>query len=420
MERSFYAVVVGGGASGFFAALSFKRAYPQGKVLLIEKSARLLAKVAISGGGRCNVTHDQRYIGPLLKAYPRGGKLLRNVLEGFSVQNTVDWFAQEGVVLKTEPDGRMFPISDHSGSIVNALLNAAEREGIVIRTHAALLKAEACNPGFRVFAVGFEVPMHTQSLILAMGGMPKMDGFAPIHDLALPIKETVPSLFTFNLPDHPFAGLQGVSVPKAEVRIVGTEHRNEGPLLITHWGLSGPAVIVLSAHAARTLHQRNYRFALLVNWVSGTGEGDILQAMEHLRKQHGKKKIVNACPITLPARLWEALCERVGVSNTLTWEEVNKKSMHRLMEQLIRCPFTVEGKTTYKEEFVTCGGVSLEAINLPEMESKQHKGLYVVGEFLDVDGITGGYNFQFAWASGYFAGLHAANRAKELPADQGI
>lgn len=413
MQQRYDAIVAGGGASGFFAALAFKRNLPKASVLILEKSARLLSKVSVSGGGRCNVTHDCRLIPPLLKAYPRGGKALKKILETFSVEHTIEWFANEGITLKTESDGRMFPVSDQSSTIVHALLNAAEREGVVIRTHAALLKAEPITNGYKVYAAGIESPLLATTLILAMGGMPKMDGFAPIHSFGLPISLTVPSLFTFNLPAHPLAGLQGVSVPKAEVRIVGTDHRNEGPLLITHWGLSGPAVIVLSALAARTLHQKNYRFDVQVNWNSGSGESDVLQAMEMIKTMHGKKKVLNASPVTLPSRLWEALCLRASVPEDLAWESMNKKTMHRLMEQLIRCPFSVEGKTTYKDEFVTCGGIALDALTLPDMESKQYPGLFATGEYVDVDGITGGYNFQFAWASGYSAGVHAARRVQE-------
>jgi predicted Rossmann fold flavoprotein len=400
-------VVVGGGAAGFFAAINFAEAKPGSKVVILEKTPKFLSKVAISGGGRCNVTHDCRSLSRLLEAYPRGGKKLKSLFQAFGVEDTIKWFESRGVRLKTEEDGRMFPVTDKSTSITDCLIIESEKMGVERIPYCEVGQIVPVVKGYELRLERKAITWQSPKVILATGGYPKSDQYGFLSALDLNIVDPVPSLFTFNMPLHPFENLPGVSVPDAEVIICGTDFKHRGPLLITHWGISGPAVIVLSSLAARDLFDRHYDFEVMINWVADSQEAGIRAWMEEQIQQHGSKKVGNSTYANLPDRLWKSLCQRSGLEEDERWSTLERKKKNRLLEQIYRCNMKVSGKTTFKEEFVTSGGISLEELRLPDMELKKWPGLYAVGELTDVDGITGGYNFQYAWSSGFMAGRHA-------------
>ncbi|TVR37571.1 MAG: NAD(P)/FAD-dependent oxidoreductase [Cryomorphaceae bacterium] len=403
-------VVVGGGAAGFFAAIhAGQSGHP---VVLLEKTQKLLAKVAISGGGRCNVTHACPHTSQLVRHYPRGGKQLKKAFDIFGTLHTVHWFESRGVALKTEADGRMFPVSDNSASIVNCLMKEAAKAGVEIRTGWAVQSLQKKPDGMYLLRSKSGAELLTQSLIIAAGGFSKETDYDLFESLNMKTISPVPSLFTFNIPQGGMNDLMGLSVPKAAVQIEGTKWREEGPVLITHWGLSGPAVIKLSAWAARDLHGRAYRFNVLVNWTA-TGEEEVRNALLTRREKHPRQLPASHSMFDLPARLWHRLLERAGIHQK-PWSEQSNRELNLLTEQLVRSKFEVNGKTTFKEEFVTCGGIDLSEVNLKTFECHAHPGLFFAGEVLNVDGITGGFNFQHAWTSGFLAGTRAAQKMAEL------
>lgn len=392
-------VVLGGGAAGIFAAISVKHHHPNKRVVVLEKSTRLLDKVRISGGGRCNVTHHCFSLAELVKHYPRGGKQLKPVFQTFGPQDTVSWFAERGIALKTEPDGRMFPVSNSSQTIVDALLGAAKAAGIEIFTQELAQNISPTEDGWQVDAPGGR--WTSTHLIVATGGSPKLSGLQGLVDLGLEVEAPVPSLFTFNLMDKSSASLMGISVP-VQLRIAGFPLVTEGPLLFTHWGFSGPAVLRLSAFAARWLQEREYRYQVAVNWAN--------KNEEQLRREiqevwvGSAKKLSNAMPINVPQRLWDYLLTRAEVPTEKRWADLSKRELNKLVATLCQDVHAAQGKTTFKEEFVTAGGVKLDAVDLKTMQAKRLPGLYFCGEVVDVDGVTGGFNFQWAWASGFVAG----------------
>ena len=396
--------VIGGGAAGFFAALSVKKHHPQYRVSLFEKTDKVLAKVKISGGGRCNVTNSTKDINSLIKAYPRGGKKLKNIFYRFTTQDTYEWFENRGVALKTEADGRVFPVSNNSQSIIDCLLSEAEKLGISIHYQTAVAHLEKNRDQWLLYFKHTESPIAFEAVIVASGGSPKEQGFKWLKDLGHEIKTPVPSLFTFNLPKEPITELTGLVVEHAVVKIKGQGIESTGPLLITHWGFSGPAVLVASSHGARQLAETNYHFEIEVNWLNERNTQDLFQQLQKIILQHPLKTIVNQKGFPLPQRLWQFLLEKSNLSIEKRWNELGYKNARRLIELLTHDTYKVSGKTTFKEEFVTCGGVSLESIHLKTLESKEAQGLYFAGEVLDIDGVTGGYNFQAAWSTGYIAG----------------
>ena len=396
--------VIGGGAAGFFAALSVKKHHPQYRVSLFEKTEKVLAKVKISGGGRCNVTNSTKDLNSLIKAYPRGGKKLKNIFYRFTTQDTYEWFENRGVALKTEADGRVFPVSNNSQSIIDCLLSEAEKLGISIHYQTAVAHLEKNRDQWLLYFKHTESPIAFEAVIVASGGSPKEQGFKWLKDLGHEIKTPVPSLFTFNLPKEPITELTGLVVEHAVVKIKGQGIESTGPLLITHWGFSGPAVLVASSHGARQLAETNYHFEIEVNWLNERNTQDLFQQLQKIILQHPLKTIVNQKGFPLPQRLWQFLLEKSNLSIEKRWNELGYKNARRLIELLTHDTYKVSGKTTFKEEFVTCGGVSLESIHLKTLESKEAKGLYFAGEVLDIDGVTGGYNFQAAWSTGYIAG----------------
>jgi predicted Rossmann fold flavoprotein len=396
--------VIGGGAAGFFAALSVKKHHPQYRVSLFEKTDKVLAKVKISGGGRCNVTNSTKDLNSLIKAYPRGGKKLKNIFYRFTTQDTYEWFENRGVALKTEADGRVFPVSNNSQSIIDCLLSEAEKLGISIHYQTAVAHLEKNRDQWLLYFKHTESPIAFEAVIVASGGSPKEQGFKWLKDLGHEIKTPVPSLFTFNLPKEPITELTGLVVEHAVVKIKGQGIESTGPLLITHWGFSGPAVLVASSHGARQLAETNYHFEIEVNWLNERNTQDLFQQLQKIILQHPLKTIVNQKGFPLPQRLWQFLLEKSNLSIEKRWNELGYKNARRLIELLTHDTYKVSGKTTFKEEFVTCGGVSLESIHLKTLESKEAQGLYFAGEVLDIDGVTGGYNFQAAWSTGYIAG----------------
>jgi len=405
-------VVVGGGAAGFFAAIACAEANSQAQVVLLEAAQQPLGKVRISGGGRCNVTHACFEPALLVQHYPRGGKALRGAFSRFQAKDTVAWFNQHGVTLKTEADGRMFPSTDDSATIIDCLTQAAAQAGVKVWTKAALQTVVRESAGFRVELRSGQT-LTCDRLLLATGSNPQ--GYAIAQQLGHAIEAPVPSLFTFNLQDPRLEGLAGVSVGNAQLRLQVPDQpalEQTGPVLITHWGLSGPAVLKLSAWGARLLHQQKYQATLIVNWVPASNPETLRQQLQSVRSQLAQKSVVSNCPVMIPRRLWERLTETVGIKPGDRWAEISNKVLNTLLQELTRGQFKITGKGAFKEEFVTCGGVNLKEVNFKTMESRLCPNLFFAGEILDIDGVTGGFNFQSAWTTGWLAGQAMARGGK--------
>jgi predicted Rossmann fold flavoprotein len=399
MEGALKVAVIGGGAAGFFAALSAAQHHTSADVVLFEKTAKLLSKVKISGGGRCNVTHHCFSPSALSKHYPRGGKQLKKAFGTFQAADTVAWFESRGVALKTEGDGRMFPVTDSSQTIVDCLVREADRHGIEVRLQSPVRELIPLAPGgFTLNGERFD------RVVVATGGSPKREGLAWLEALGHAIVDPVPSLFTFNMPGSDITDLMGVVVPDALVRIQGTKLIQQGPVLVTHWGMSGPAILKLSAWGARELAERGYAFSVQVNWIGIANEAEVTSAIDDAMPDIRKKKVANACPFELPKKFWAFLLARAEVPADAVWLDLGKKAKNKLVNTLLNDVYEVRGKTTFKEEFVTCGGVVLGEVDFATMQSRAVPGLYFAGEVLDVDGVTGGFNFQAAWTTGFVAG----------------
>ncbi|RYZ16945.1 MAG: NAD(P)/FAD-dependent oxidoreductase [Chitinophagaceae bacterium] len=395
-------IVIGGGAAGFFCAINAARLQPGLRVILLEKSSKLLSKVRVSGGGRCNVTHSLFEIGDFSRRYPRGQNFLKKTLHQFDAAATVAWFAERGVTLKTEADGRMFPDTDSSETIIACLLREAARFSVEIRMNADVRSVRK-DDVFHVELAGGRL-LEADFLCIASGGAPKSAQFDWLRELGHSIVEPLPSLFTFNIPGHPITSLMGLSVERARVKVEGSKLAEEGPLLITHWGLSGPAVLRLSAWGARELAEKQYHFTVHVHWTPDLSESDLKDLLADARRMHPQKKVANGNPTDIPARLWEFLLQAAGISTEQRFADLPAKAENALIRGLTDSVFVVKGKTTFKEEFVTAGGVQLSEVDPNTMMSRKIPGLYFAGEVLDVDGITGGFNFQHAWTSGWIAG----------------
>jgi predicted Rossmann fold flavoprotein len=415
-------IIAGGGAAGYFAAIACAEADPAGAVTLCEATAHPLAKVKVSGGGRCNVTHACFEPRELVKRYPRGGRELLGAFSRWQPRDTVAWFEQRGVPLKTEADGRMFPVTDDSQTIMDCLQGAAQKAGVRVLLRTGIKAVEITAPGFRVTLTTGET-VHCDRLLLATGGQKSNAGFEIARQLGHAIEPPVPSLFTFHIKDPRLADLAGVSVEDAATAVRGTAHVDKlrapsrveglearGPLLVTHWGLSGPAVLKLSAWGARALHDCGYKFTLRVNWAPGFSAEALRAALDKARAAHPKKQIGTWCPAGLPLRLWAKLVGAAGIAPVTQWAVVPGAALRVLAGQVGAGEFTVEGKSMFKEEFVTCGGVRLDEVDFKTMESRLVPGLHFAGEVLDVDGLTGGFNFQAAWTGGWLAGRAMAGR----------
>jgi len=400
-------IVIGGGAAGFYCAVQLAEMQPRTRILILEKSGNLLSKVRISGGGRCNVTHHCFDAGKLSKHYPRGEKQLRKLFKQYGAAETVAWFSQQNVPLKTEDDGRMFPVTDNSETIVQALLQRARQLGVAIHTSEAVSGIVETPEGLKVTTS--KAVYAARFVVVATGGHPRPEAYDFLVRLGHTLRAPIPSLFTFNEPRRHFADLMGISVPEAEVRITGTKFRQTGPLLITHWGLSGPAVIRLSAWAAEYLHSVSYRFDVLVSWIGDTNEEQVREFLFEQRSTRARQKVHSHAVYGLPQRLWLRLCEQAQIEEHRIWNEMGNKQINRLLECLHRYSFSIAGKTTFKEEFVTCGGVDLAEVDINTMESKRVKNLFFAGEVLNIDGETGGFNFQAAWSTAWTCAKHIAS-----------
>lgn len=395
-------VVVGGGAAGFFCAVNAAEMYRDLDIVLLEKSSKFLAKVAVSGGGRCNVTQACSSISEMLKAYPRGSRFLKKGFYQFFTNDTIDWFERHGVALKTESDGRMFPTTNTSETVVQCLLNKAGQLGVRLQTNTAVQNLRRLGDGFEIVVGRAEIIM-ADYVCLACGGFPKLSQYDLFKELALSVVPPVPSLFTFNLPDHPIRSLMGISVPETEIKLTQNKLKTTGPVLITHWGLSGPAVLKLSALAARVVAEKNYRFGIQINWLPEMNEEHLRQMLMQYRQQHGAAKVAGKNPFGLPARLWQFFMGIAEIDEAINWADMPAKAQNRLTKILCAYEIEVNGKTTFKEEFVTAGGIALDEIDPQTMMCKKYPGLFFAGEILDIDGVTGGYNFQNAWTTGFVA-----------------
>ena len=407
-------IVIGGGAAGFFCAVNAARMDQSLKVTLIEKSNKLLSKVKVSGGGRCNVTHACFDIADMSKRYPRGQHFVKKAFHQFFTTDTIKWFEERGVQLKTEEDGRMFPVTDSSQTVIDCLLKEANKFNVEILMNREVKNLSMVNGEWSIRLSDSRL-MTADLLCVASGGYPKLSMFDWLREPGHTIEEPVPSLFTFNLPNHPITKLMGVSVEKARVKIlpiaIGTKLEEEGPILITHWGLSGPAVLRLSAWGARELKIKNYELRININWLPGFNEQRLKEKFQDLRSTNASQKIVNKNPFGLPSRLWEFLAEQSGIRNEWRWADLPSAEQNKFIKNLCSYECEVKGKTTFKEEFVTSGGIKLNEVDANTMMSKKIPNLFFAGEVLDVDGITGGFNFQHAWTSGFVAATAIASSA---------
>lgn len=397
-------IVVGGGAAGFFAAIAAAEAQPGITVQILERASQVLSKVKISGGGRCNVTHACFDPRELITHYPRGGSALRGPFTRFQPRDTVEWFESRSVPLKTEEDNRIFPKSDRSESIIDCLKAETTRLGVAVRLNAHIRSIQKVTDHFQLDLGGGET-LTGKQLILASGSAPQ--GWEWARALGHTLVPPVPSLFTFKISDPRLTDLAGISMPSAEIFLDGPSLQSKGPLLITHEGLSGPAVLKLSAWAARDLYAQNYHAQLKVNWMSQR-----LEKMWHLLKSkrgaHGQNLILADNLKDVPRRLWARLVLAAGISERARWTEVSNDLLKALAQELTGGIYRLEGKSTFKEEFVTAGGVTLKEVDFRTMQSKKCSGLYFAGEILDIDAETGGFNFQAAWTTGWIAGNNAA------------
>lgn len=403
MSRKKQICIIGGGAAGFFAAVNIAGLNPELNVTILEKSAEVLSKVRVSGGGRCNVTHHCFDPNQLSKFYPRGGKMLRWAYEEFQPRDTVRWFGDRGVPLKTEEDGRMFPVTDNSATIIQCLLNEAKKQQVEIRIKTRVDQIDPIeNSRFRLH-LHKQRSIEADAVVIATGGFNRANAYNWLKELGHSIHPPVPSLFTFNFRNKIFSDLAGISVENVSIHIKNSSFTETGPVLITHWGFSGPSVLKLSAWAARYLNEKEYRYEIEVNWLHPLNEEEVRQKLLRLRESHSKKKITNQDHFPFPARLWERFIELASIHSQKRWAELSNKELYELTQQLVHGSYDIQGKTTYKEEFVTCGGIPLKEINPNTMESKKQPGIYFAGEVLDIDGVTGGFNFQASWTTGWIA-----------------
>lgn len=397
--------IVGGGASGFFSAITVKENYPRANVTIFEKSKNPLAKVKISGGGRCNVTNACTSMKELSEAYPRGGKALQKAFRIFNPRHAMQWFESRNVPLVIQDDNCVFPASQNSQSIIDCFLAQAKKLGIGIKVGTGIKAIKQIGDRLELdFIDGKIAPKTFDKVIIATGGSPQRKNLKWLENLNHKIEHPVPSLFTFNMPDEPVTKLMGIVVEKTMVSIQGTKFKAEGPLLITHWGMSGPVILKLSAFGARLLYEKGYEFNIQVNWANENNHDSVLDELKDIIMEYSNKILSNIKPYFLPDRLWRYLLEKSDLSVRKQWGELGKKGLNKLVNVLTNDVYQVQSKTSFKEEFVTCGGVSLESIDLTTMQSKMCKNLYFTGEVLDIDGITGGYNFQAAWTTAFIAG----------------
>jgi predicted Rossmann fold flavoprotein len=409
MESHLPVVVIGGGAAGFFGAISCVTHNPDCQVTILEGTNQVLHKVKISGGGRCNVTHDCFNPAELVNHYPRGGKELRGAFSRFQPQDTINWFQQQGVKLKTEADGRIFPVTNNSQTVIDCLIKSATTAGIKIITQAAVKQVKQEKSGFLLTLKSGRI-LTADYLLIATGS--NRLGYQFAQDLGHTIIEPIPSLFTFKIDDIRLQNLAGITVNPVTINLTinqGKKLTQQGGLLITHWGLSGPTVLKLSAWGARILHEHKYQLPLIINWLSQYNSETLKSELLKIKKDYARQKVINYQQFNLPKRLWQSLVKYSLIKPDQIWAEITNKELEKLAIELTRGIYPIQGKGIFKDEFVTCGGVNLKEINFKTMESKVCPKLYFAGEILDVDGVTGGFNFQNAWTTGWLAGLAIAS-----------
>ena len=405
-------IVIGGGAAGFFCAVNAAKIDPALEVIIIEKSNKLLSKVKVSGGGRCNVTHSCFSMAEMIKKYPRGATFLKKAFYHFFTTDTITWFKDRGVELKTEPDGRMFPITNSSQTIIDCLMEEANKYVVEIMMNKEVGELSLMVDGIWLVAFKTGPTMQADYVCVASGGYPKSTQFEWLKKLGHTIAGPVPSLFTFNMPGNPITALMGIVVEQVQVKITGSKLTGEGPLLITHWGMSGPAILKLSAWGARELAAKNWQFSITVNWLPAYNEQTLKDKFQQVRFSIAAQKISNRNPFALPQRLWDYLLQQSAINENIRWADLPAKEQNKLIKNICTQEFTVNGKTTFKEEFVTSGGIALEEVDHNTMQSKIAPNLFFAGEVLNIDGVTGGFNFQNAWTTGWIA-------AKEIAAANG-
>jgi len=397
--------VIGGGAAGFFGAITCANADRNARVIILEKARQILSKVRISGGGRCNVTHACFDPAILIQNYPRGGKELRGPFTRFQPRDTIEWFESQGVKLKVENDGRMFPITDSSETIIACLMQKVRTLGIELWTERGVVDCRKEGEGF-VLTLSNGEELVCDRLLVAAGGASKVNVW--LEKFGHTFMSPVPSLFTFNIPNSPLHELSGVSVANVKLVLDDSGLQQKGPLLITHWGFSGPAVLKLSAWGARYLHEKNYKATVTVDWLPDYGEEDLKQKLSTYRNEYASRLVASDSPFEISKNLWKAMLEMANVPRELRWSMFSKQHMNDLIRCLHAGVFKIDGKSIHKEEFVTCGGLKLQEVNFKTMESRLCPGLFFAGEILDIDGVTGGFNFQSAWTTSWLAGNEAA------------
>lgn len=406
MSEQLTIAVIGAGAAGFFGAITCAAANPSHRVILIEKARQVLAKVRISGGGRCNVTHACFDPALLIQNYPRGGKELRGPFSRFQPRDTIQWFESHHVPLKVEEDGRMFPATNTSETIINCLMQQARAAKVELWTERGVVDCQKTPEGFQLKLTNDEI-LSCHRLMIATGSSTKTHAW--LESLGHTIVPPVPSLFTFNIPNSPLLELAGIAVPKVQVSIEGTSLQQTGPLLITHWGFSGPAILKLSAWGARILHDMQYRAVLRLNWLPDFSVSDIKNMLMASRKNSAIKQLSTESPFTFSKNLWKAFLMMASIPAEQKWATLSNQQINVIADILHAGSFRIDGKSTYKDEFVTCGGINLQEVNFKTMESRLCQNLYFAGEVLDIDGVTGGFNFQNAWTTAWIAGKAMAS-----------
>ncbi|WP_378178987.1 NAD(P)/FAD-dependent oxidoreductase [Aquimarina sp. SS2-1] len=391
-------LIIGGGAAGFFTAINVAENDPNLKIAILERGKEVLSKVKVSGGGRCNVTHAEFIPDALTKNYPRGEKELKGPFHTFMTGDTMEWFDSRGVALKIEDDGRIFPVSDSSQSIIDCFLSETKRLGIEVLTNHSVKDFYQEKEAWKV--VTSQGNFETVKLMIATGSNPKI--WTKLNSLEHQTIDAVPSLFTFNIKDNRIKGLPGIAT-NASVQVKNSKLLSDGPLLITHWGMSGPAILKLSAWGAIELNSYQYNFEIIVNWIQDYSHEEALNILKVLKNKNPKQQVSKYTQFELPKRLWQSLVAASGMESTTRWADTNKSQLNKLSEELTKGVFQVNGKSTFKEEFVTAGGIDLKEVNFKTFESKRHKNLYFAGEVLNIDAITGGFNFQNAWTGAYIA-----------------
>ena len=400
--------IIGGGAAGFMAAIMARRTNPSSKVTIFERAQKVLAKVEITGGGRCNVTNSFAAITDMKQAYPRGHKLMKRLMKTFSHEDTYRWFEQHGVPLVTQEDECVFPKAQDSHAIINCLVRQANDLGVTISCRHSLVNIHRMEDGR--LKLEFENGSHRvfHRTIITTGGSPNGRGLQYLAQLGHEIEAPVPSLFTFNIKDCAFCDLMGTVVDPVVTTIPGTKLRAKGPLLVTHWGVSGPAALKLSSYAARLLAENDYKAPLAISWTDELTRQDVESCLLKFQAANPRKQVANLHPFGLPSRLWLYILSKLGIDAVKPWAEIGRKTLNRIIETLVNDQYTIAGKGAFREEFVTCGGVSLSSVNSKTLESKVCPNLFFAGEVLDIDAITGGFNLQAAWTTGVVAGQCAA------------